>query len=422
VSSAVHAWLLVSHARVVHWSPMRIGALLTVLVFGCGPERPAMSDAPNEVDSADAPVAGVVSVTVRSQTHLAVIADAPVVFTDTSGTFEVRTDINGHAEASVSPGASVTVMFDDQHFATIVDVEPGDQLTFGAGRMTRGNDLSVTFTAYGSPGAAYSLFSPCLSNPVTPPTSTFSLQFCNGPITSTDVYVVAWVSNVPVATAGAHNVNLTSGSVTITEAWIPMKSLQLDYSGLSGDLSGHFSDVPERYSVGGSVSGASMTLSVPTSSLIQLVRTHIQQSAGRTQTFIERISPSTTFYTVNASEVRPWVTSVTYDAATRTVSSVAPGLTGDIVDYRLLWGQVQNPYVWDVYAPTFAPRTLPILPAGVPDPSTNADGRAFVTIFDTPSINGWDEARPRVYELVDPGIDPAMVLDKKYRQDWSPEP
>jgi hypothetical protein len=400
-------------------------AWLLVLVVGCGHDTrpPATSDAAGDSaagdsGSADAPT-GSATVTVRSLVHPTFIANTPVLFSDGSGAMvEAYTDAMGQATGTLAPGSSVTTMFDDQHLATIVDAMPGDNLTFGNGRLTSGGTLTVTFTAYTDPQATYRLYTPCSSYNVTPPMTTISLDFCNGPITDTDVEIAAY-SNGVVMTSGEHHVDLTTGAVTVTGAWTPLKTIQATYPGVSYALSVGFFDLPESFMAGpGSITGTSTSFTAPTTAPIELIRSDVELGPDQYQSFVDRIANTATTYQLSSSDLRPWITSVTYDAATRTISSVAPAsLTGDVVFYELIWGNPQSPYYWDIYAPAFQSVTLPALPADIPDPSTiPGTVTAVVALYDTSAYAGWDNVRPHVYEFAPLALDPSHVADRVYIQ------
>lgn len=406
-----------------------------LLVLGAcsGGSRPHAADDAPPADSqpVDAPpdvAFGSASVLVRGMSRPNPVVNTPVLFTDTNGmSIETTTDAMGLAYGLVPPGGSVTAKLDDTHYATIADVMPGDHLTFGLGRFGYGGDLAVTFTEY-VPNANYMLYTACQHFAIRPPTTTVTLEFCDGPISDTDVYIVGSTATM-VATAAAHHVDLTTGAITVPNTWTPLRTIQVSYTGFTvpEHLSASTYDVPEGYNGGpGSLFTPTITLTLPATAPAQLITTDIEDASlpsTQHQSFIDRIDSAATTYTLTAGELRPWISDVAYTAATRTVSSAAPAsLTGDIVMYELIWGDGPTtgsvPYYWDIYAPAFEPFTLPTLPADMPDPSTFPGLRLtkVVALFDNSSITSWDDARGRVYDLATTIIDPANVPDRLYVQ------
>lgn len=412
---------------------MRI-AVLFLVVVGCGKSGTAVTgDAPPDAldPAADAlgdAQLGSATVTVLSIGHQNPTANAPVLFTDPSGTStEAHTDANGQVIAAIAPGTSVTAITDDGFLTTITGAMPGDHLTFGLGRFHPAPTLTVTFSDF-APGAAYTLYSPCARTSVTPPSTTVDLQFCNGPITDTDVYILGSTSTMS-ATAAAHHVDLTTGALTIPNTWTPFRTIDVTYTGFQvGEVSVASYDVPESYSGGpGSLDVTHTTLTIPATAPTQLIRTDVDNGivAYQNQSFIDRVDPSATTYTLSSSELRPWITSVSFDVATRTASSVVPaGLTGDVVVYDLGWSDGGGGYHWTVYAPTFQAVTLPTLPADMPDPVTttgpNSKLYPSVAVYDSSLYTSYDEIRPRILAATWFG-DPSNVPGRAYVQALIPQ-
>jgi len=405
-------------------------AVLCVLVVGCGGGKKATTaDAASSDTPSDAPgdsQAGSATVTVLSMAHQNPTANAPVLFTDPNGTStEAHTDANGQVTAAIAPGTSVTTITDDGFLATIVGAMPGDHLTFGLGRFHPAPTLTVNFSDF-APGAGYMLYSPCAHTTVTPPSSSVDLIFCNGQITDTDVYIVASTPSM-VASAAAHHVDLTAGTLTVPNTWTPFRTIDVTYTGFAvgENLAAGSYDVPEGYNGGpGSLDKPQTTMTIPATAPAQLIRTDVENGlvVNENQSFTDRIDPSAATYTLSATELRPWITSVSFDAGTRTVSSVVPGgLTGDVVVYDLGWGNgTDGGYHWAIYAPAFQPVTLPTLPADMPDPVTTLTSPNWklypsVAIYDNSLYTTWDEARPHVYGASYDN-DPSNVPDREYMQ------
>lgn len=400
-----------------------VGLFMVGACHGGGPQ-PNQIDAPgSDADTSPDSNLGVASVLVQSSKRPSPVVGAPVLFTDASGaSSEAHTDAMGRANGLIPPGGSVTTELSETHFVTIADAMPGDHLTFGLGRFHDAGNVTVAFTAY-DPSATYRLYSPCLSVDLAPPTTTVSLELCNGPISDTDVFIVA-VTPTTTVTAGAHHVDLTSGAILVTEAWTPFRAIQASYTGISPqELAAYSYDVPEGYGSGGSLVTPSVTLMVPATVPTQLIRTDVElvtsDPTQRSQSVVDRIAPAVTTYALSSADLRPQITSVAYDAATRTVSSTAPAaLAGDIVIYELIWGTSSAPCYWEIYAPRFEPFTLPALPPDMLDLPTvcGHPPTTGVTLYDDSSVTSWDDARGRVFDLTSGLPLPANVPDRLYQQ------
>lgn len=410
---------------------MRI-ALWIALVMGCGGGRHATTgDAAGDAVSGDASSDGLgdaqlgsATVTVLSMAHSNATANTPVLFTDPSGTStEYHTDANGQVTAAIAPGTLVTALTDDGFLTSIVGAMPGDQLTIGLGRFHSGTTVTVNFSDF-APGALYTLYSPCVHASVTPPSTSVDLLFCNGEITDTDVYILASTQSM-TATAAAHHVDLTAGTLTIPNTWTPFRTIDVTYTGFAvgENLASDSYDAPEGFSGGpGSIDKPQVTMTIPATAPAVTIDTDVENGyvAGEDQSFSDRIDPSATTYTLDASALRPWITSVSFDPATRTASSVVPsGLTGDVVIYDIGWTNGGGGNHWTIFAPTFQSVTLPTLPADMPDPVTMEQQGArlepSVAVYDSSLYTSWDEVRPNVYTATYFG-DPNHVADHGYRQ------
>ena len=410
---------------------MRI-AVLCVLVMGCGGGRHGTTfDAAGDSTAGDASSDGLddaqlgsATVTVLSMAHSNATANTPVLFTSPNGTStEFHTDANGQVTAAIAPGTLVTALTDDGFLTTIVGAMPGDQLTIGLGRFHSGATVTVNFSDF-APGALYTLYSPCARTAVTPPSTTLDLIFCNGEITDTDVYILASTQSM-TATAAAHHVDLTTGTLTVPNTWTPFRTVDVTYTGFAvgENLASYSYDAPEGFSGGpGSIDKPQVTMTIPATAPSVLIHTDVENGyvAGETQSFSDRIDPSATTYTLAETALRPWITSVSFDPATRTASSVAPsGLTGDVVVYDIGWTNGGGGNHWTIFAPAFQSVTLPTPPADMPDPVTMEQQGArlepSVAVYDSSLYTSWDQVRSHVYTATYFG-DPNNVADHGYQQ------
>lgn len=383
------------------------------LVACSAPARSNVSDAPEGGDvgtgsdaASDAVPLDVVTVTVNSRTDLGVvIPNAPVVFIDPDQTVTyAHTDGTGTAQASVHPGASVTVIYapDTVEYMTVLDVQPGDHLVFGGGGFVNIAPMTVTFTAYSDPSATYLFQCACGPKVVTPGTTTLTYSDCLAPTVNTDAYVVASVGGTVVATASLHDIDL-SLPIVLPEVWAPAATLQVSYTGAPGRITSTFLDAPQGFLLQTSLdtSPYEATLKVPVDGVKQFVRTNFEIGSAP-ESIWEKLAPGATTYHLDfSSHVLPAISGVTYDRASRTVSTQStPVLPNSLVVYAVTWGDSTNPYTWEILTHTLAPATFPTLPPDLEDLAMYAGGSPTMLIVATPALTDWDQVRANMTELL----------------------
>lgn len=389
-------------------NPVRSIVVLLGLAACSAPRQSTGSDAAASSDAArdasrDSTPGGVVTVIVGSMTDLdGVVPGAPVVFVDTDQSVTyLHADSLGVAQARVHPGASVTVIYDQNlvQYETVLDVQPGDQLVFGAGTGVDVPPITVTFTAYPDAGATYKLHSACGSSTVSPGTTTASHFACFAPVTNTDAYVAAYLNSEVVATAAVHGVDLRQ-PIVIPNVWTAATSLTVSYTGAPGRITAEFQDAPQSFSTFKDLETPYMgALNVPADGTKQYMRTDFEIGSA-SESIWQRLTPGTSSYHLDiASHLLPEVR-VTYDPATRTIAPTGTAsLPNSLIDYSVVWGEPGNPVSWEVLTHTLGPVVLPELPADIRDIS-GPGGTPGVLIITTPALTNWDQVRENMWVLL----------------------
>lgn len=379
------------------------------LVACSTPSRSTPSDAAvtsdGAVDGIDAVPAEPVTVTVNSRSDLGVVVPgAPVVFIDPDQTVTyAHTDAAGVAQAIVKPGASVTVIYDQDEvdYRTVLDVQPGDQLVFGTGTVVSIAPTTVTFTAYPDASATYLFQCSCGARPVTPGTTPLSYQLCIGPIANTDAYVIASVNNAVVATAAVHGVSLDQ-PIVVPNVWTPATALAVSYASAPGRLTTTFQDAPEYFSTHADLetSPYAATLKVPADGTKQFMRTDFEVGSNPESIWEALLPGASTYHLDLSNHLLPAIGGVTYDQASRTVAAQgAPTIPNSLVMYSVAWGAPTNPETWTLYTHTLAPAAFPVLPADLRDLTAFAGGSAEMVILTTPALTNWDQVRANLAPL-----------------------
>jgi hypothetical protein len=334
------------------------------------------------------------------------MSNAPVVFIDPDQTVTyAHTDATGAAQAIVQPGASVTVIYDQDtvEYMTVLDVHPGDHLVFGSGSFVNIAPTTVTFTAYPDASATYLFQCSCGAKPVTPGTTPLTYFDCLGPTTHSDAYVLAYVSGVVVATAAVHDIDLEQ-PIVVPDAWTPATALQLSYAGAPGRITATFQDAPEYVSIQTNLDASPYmaTLNVPADGTRQFVRTNFELG-NAPEVIVEKLTPGASTYHLDfASHELPAISGVHYEPASRTVSAEStPTLPNSLVVYSVSWGASTNPETWYILTHTLAPATFPVLPADIEDLAMYAGGSPTMLIVTTPALTDWDQVRAHIAQLLD---------------------
>jgi hypothetical protein len=399
-------------------------AAMMVAAVGCGTSPRARPDAEmpdSDVDGVgDAMDRGLVSVTVNSSVRLTRLENAPVVFIEPDGTTtRVMTDVMGHAEATVKPGTSVTVVFEEKRgIATILGARPGDQLVFGRGRLIDGTSFDLTFTAFSGDADTYYVSTPGLAHQVSPGTTHVTLDLCSDSITNANLLVVAYKDFVPVATVAARSRLTTARSQSRTLD--AMSSLVLDYSSVPQFQSVYagYVDMPEHYNLGTNANAPTydVTFPVPSTASSAYVQTSFSRTRGH-QEILEPLPTGATSYQLNVgAALQPWLSEISYTKATRTVA--VQGIGGqsfDVVAYGVAFGLPSSSTWWTVFSPDLNGVVLPTLPADL-DPTTTPVVGVNVETYEVPMLNGWDEVRPQVYPLITPHLEPVLPFGRVHLQ------
>ena len=395
-----------------------------VQVVGNNPDAPAP----------DADLHGLAHITVLDVLgNGALAANVPVVFIDPDGTIAADTmsDSNGRAEATILPGASVTVVYSTimttgtttttSYLAGTVDgIAPGDDIQFGFTDRdgTQSSTFNVTFTALVG-ATSYEIFTPCGAT-FTQTAGTIATSMQNGCKQDTfDVYVVASNSaGVAIDSAQLQNVSLAAGAATVPNSWVPFSLFNAAYTDIPADVTtvqlSRLSSTGRGFSFFASctLSGAACSVNgqVPTAGVKSLVRTTVgRNDAHMTQQVItQRVAGNSINYNLDVgTNLLPWMSDVTFDA---TAGTMTPALEAPDDQADLFFTEVsytRDPTLlldWAVFQKTVGPTKFPTLPAHVgpiaPLATDMVTLRTAITI-DSTNVAGWDDARTRLFALFD---------------------
>jgi len=430
-----------------------ISALLASVTTACGGSSPiTQPDAtPSDGPSHDAiGRRGSVSVTVNDLTALAVMANALVAFIDPDGTTTIaHTNASGHASALVAEGASVTVKYSDRDLQTILDVQPGDDLVFGAGHSIPAPTVTISFTPLAEPTLDYFLFSSCTGGiPLPAGGGPIDLVHCDGSLTDADVYVLATRRVADVSTAVAsllqQHVDLTADKpIMMPDAWVPADSLEVSYTNPI-DIDEIITEVDDRDHFAASQSATkptwTTTVAIPSTGSDRRLRTivsaprslSLSSSSPRTsadvdiaQILDDHLDLTAATYTADVmARLRPWLSSITYDPATRMVSTTTEAnaaLDVDAVQYQLYFGtDVPDAPRWSIYAPTIASFVVPAVPDSFFAGATIGMAASVdAAVYETPALVGWDVVRPKLYTLASESVDAVANFGTLYVQRYT---
>ena len=402
------------------------------VVAGCGKVQVVGNNNPDAPPDAD--LHGLAHITVLDVLGNGALApNVPVVFIDADGTIAADTmsDSNGRAEATILPGASVTVVYSQittsgtmtqtaYLAATIDGIDPGDDIPFGFTDRdgTQSSTFNVTFSALAG-ATSYTVFTPC-GQTFSSTAGTVATSMQNGCKQDTfDVYVVASNSSgVAIDSAQLQNVSLAAGSATVPNSWVPFSQFNAAYTDIPPDVSSL--SVSRQSSTGRGFSFfASCTLSgvacsvsgqVPTAGVKSLVHTTVgRNDANHTQQLItQRVAGNTINYNLDVgTNLLPWMNDVTFDAATGTMTPAleAPDDQADLFFTEVSYTRDANTSLdWAVFQKTVGPTKFPTIPAHVgPIAPLAADMVTMRTAIaiDSADVAGWDDARKRLFALFD---------------------
>jgi hypothetical protein len=402
------------------------------VVAGCGKVQVVGNEMPDAAPDAD--LHGLAHITVLDVLGNGALApNIPVVFIDPDGTIAADTmsDSNGRAEATILPGASVTVVYSQitgsgatmmtSYLAATIDgISPGDDIPFGFTDRdnTDSGTFNVTFTALAG-ATSYEIFTPCGETPSTT-AGTVATSMQNGCKQDTfDLYVIAFNSSgQAIQAAQIQNVSLATGHATVPNSWIPFSQFNAAYTDIPPDVT--TLQVSRQTSTGRgfsffsscTLSGAacSVTGQVPTAGVKSLVHTTVGRNDAHTtsQVITQRVAGNSINYNLDVgTNLLPWMSDVTFDAASGTMTPTleAPDDQADLFFTEVSYTRDANTSLdWAVFQKTVGPTKFPTLPAHVgPIASLATDTvtmRTAITI-DSTNVAGWDDARARLFALFD---------------------
>lgn len=352
-------------------------AVLTALLVACGDDGGVhtLDDAPLAPDAQpDALPPGTATVTVR--VGGVPRAKRPVYFLAADGTeiATVLTGADGKAAAVVTPGSSVTTvdlydMVDDRRsIATVMGVQPGDNIVFTGDEEWEQSDTTFLYPPY-TGTTSFSIANTCGGDGVSGTSPALGLDHCN-PNVDTIVYAkiaqqeVAYVSKLDQPRVGP--IDLTG------ETWQELPTMPNGRSTYTSSPNGTGDGNAKRTirtSRGQLATCFDLALS---DGVIDYICPEIANTFTVDDSFFFAYpigefavtqlvtTPTQTFDLADAKIINP-MSSATYDVATRTLAWTET-TTGRVPDFTSLVVQSQD-YAWEVLAPYTPGRlTLPTLP------------------------------------------------------------
>jgi hypothetical protein len=398
----------------------------------------------------DAPaVRGAVTVHVVDKSG-APLSGKPVIFIDTDATTtSLTTDAAGMAEASVFPGASVTVVHvivlspppNITTLTTLTAIEPGDDITLDTDAFlghttpldtTSAGTFSVSYPAY-SGASSYAIYDPCGVTAASGTSKQLALQ--QGCASATmDVLVIA--SNnagAQLAWTQEAGVAFTSGgSTTITDTWHALGQVTAMYT---NPTSGVANIELDRYAptmrgarafksadTAGVTTSLAVTTPLPAHAAMQAVlnpcaSTDTGCSNAARQIITQVVDGTASTYSLDVgAQLLPWLGYPVFAPATTTLSIPIMGTQPiDLFAVDMLY--VRNntdPYRWRIFSPAPLPTLqFPTLPASATDATIKttdkmSDTHAYACESD--AIAGYRAAVTDIYAALDTCIsspDPA---------------
>ena len=431
------------------------GTLASIcLVAGCGATVAPGTASPDAAPDADPH--GPVHVTVLDVIgNGAPAPNIPVVFIDPDGTIaaDVITDGEGGATATVLPGASVSVVYQKLDMTSVVDgngvttntttttytvvtilaIKPGDDLPIGF--TDRDTTQTGTFTVSYTPSVGatnHTIVTPCGSfgTGVTGSVTTTMRKSCQRG--TFDVLVVASDASGVRASASVSNVNLAAGSAVVPNQYtsaggfataysdVPTELTRISLERISGVNDNGFSTFSSCVPSAGScaITVPAVATAGPTS-IVASSFVRGTTSGNLTQRYVQRVGGNNLNYTLDvATNLLPWMTNVTFDQTTSTSTPImdAPDIVSDVYGTEIVFGRSTSTTNGTVITktdtnvdrfilgPTAEAIAFPVLPPHVgPIAYQPTDiGTDLIGVrADSTTVDGWDQARARAFELVD---------------------
>lgn len=434
---------------------MRLALVLAIAACGSshatGGDGGTGSDGSQAVDALpDAPhVRGTVTVHVVDTTG-APRSGKHAVFIDTDATTtDVVTDAAGMAQASVFPGASVTVVHvivlspppNITTLTTVTAIEPGDVITLDVdaflGHTTpldtaSAGTFTVSYPSYAG-ASSYTIYDPCGATAVTGTSKQLALQ--KGCAAATmDLLVVAnngggaqlaWTQKAGVAFS-------SGGSTTITDTWHALGQVTAMYT---NPTSGVGNIELDRYTptmrgarafqsadTAGATTSLAVTAPLPAHAAMQAIlnpcaSTDTGCSNAARQIVTQVVDGTASTYSLDVgAQLLPWLGYPVFAPATTTLSIPITGTQPiDLFAVDMLY--VRNntdPYRWRIFGPAPLPTVqFPTLPASATDATIRttdkmSDTHAYACESD--AIAGYRAAVADIYGALDTCIsspDPA---------------
>ena len=402
---------------------------------GSGSGADSMTGGPDAPPGPDADLHGTITVIVNAPSSPATrLQGAPVVFVNPDGQIaaEATTDANGVATATILPGASVTVVYDDAslnvQLETVAAVAPGDTIVVGPLSGAGGNP-SGTFTANvpDYPGSfTYNVYGPCGSSSGSAAGSgsltpvTLSMQD-NCQETAMDLLAIANNSdNNPDAWVEAKNVAYTDGgNATMGSGWQPFQTLSLSFSNVAAsntssiyvmdmapDANGY--QVASYASLGTEPQTATLTVPGTATALIETDFTH--NSGGGQQQMYDVVDGTKATYAVDLSTaLLPYIDFPTLDSANGAVTVPGATTAGDILDVSVHFSRLINDktdsFTWEVWTPPPADGfTLPAMPTNLTKyypAAGDAVPQGYASLYAADAITDWAQVRGHLFGALD---------------------
>jgi hypothetical protein len=349
--------------------------LLSLSAAACKPVAGA-PDALIEFDAApDPPDASPIGeITVATYTRCCtnpdqVVGGIDIIAIDPDGTVNTAvTDGAGAARLTIHTGATVTALYRDVmggQLFTFAGVQPGDVLTFGEKFAAGSTNLGSMTANFPATAQTYRVYSKCGSDSATSPATSTTITVyddCDGP---QDIEYLGFDAMGNLTRFGGQSgVNVAPGGSTTLGAWQNATSFTMTFNGVPDTLNvaaqiqgvlnetpGFFIYVPMGTPVGGTYSFTRPW--APIGDRI-IGGARFDNAGVGSQFFSEGMPVNTTQWVINDPITLPWMTGVTYDAATRTASVTLEGAgayDGTLILLQYDRVTPMGEYRWAIFAP-----------------------------------------------------------------------
>jgi hypothetical protein len=351
-----------------------------------------------------------------------------VVFIDPDGTQAARvpTDTNGHAQAEVLPGASVTAVWPASQelftLESVLGVKPGDdiRLTFFSLHQdsTEAGTFTVNLMPPGSGTYAYDVYGPCGETTSNTPAVTMTIfEYCK----TDTMELLAEARDVNGGVVGTVDMTgvafIKGGSVTMPKTWTSNQTFNASYTNVTPEVS----DIQFKRYVPPNSHGYQSTLQKPTAGATTLflsapgpaggtasIETRLDNPTGAYQLVHQSIPGNGFSYGFDVGgNLLPWLGAVSLDTATGIATVPVQGTAavdgfGLVLSYErttpgidaagtktgfqwLLWGAAPG----NVTLPHMPPEVGPVNPMAGDVPSS------FVIAIaaESDQISGYDAIR-----------------------------